>query len=46
LPVGTDDKTSTPGAETLMLLPKFEKLARWLLLSTAATAITPGYAAG
>ena len=40
--LGRVDQMFTPGAATSTLLPKFEKLARWSLWSSAATAITSG----
>src|SRR3954447_17457285 len=42
----TVDRTSTPGPEMATSGPKFEKSATLRLALTAATATTPGYAAG
>src|SRR2546423_1262479 len=46
VPRGTVESTSTPGAEMATSGPTFEKSATLASESTAATAMTPGYAAG
>src|ERR1041385_229666 len=46
IPRGTVERTLTPGAAIATSGPKFEKSAMVDVESTAATATTPGYAAG
>src|SRR5205823_14431685 len=46
LPMGNVDSTSTPGAASITWGPMFENVATFDALSTAATAMTPSYAAG